>query len=371
MTQKKNTKTSAVKKKTVRPVKKVVQKQKAPVKIEASVEKEATQKPKVLVAKKTLFVEQKTPPKRKPPVIKKVVPVEVKTVQVVDKTPVKVVVSARDAGKKKKNLASLKKKAVDGLQKAIHMPALDKEVNLRLLVPNCVTMAALACGLSALHEAFGYNWKQAIYYLLFAGVFDGLDGRAARFFNASSKFGAELDSLSDFISFGVAPGIILYYWTNWNGSPISWVIVLFLAMCCAFRLARFNTMLGKELPSKAWTHFFTGLPAPGGAYMAVMPLIFCLAFPNATFIQNVFTSSTVVSIFVLASALLMASRVPTPSLKKIHISRSKTRGFVIFAIALLACLVARPFPSLSVMACAYLLAIILGWVYFHLLSKKT
>ena len=286
-------------------------------------------------SKKTQSVKKKTSAAQK-----KVSATEV-TTEV--KAPVKVVVSAD----KNKTRPSLKNIAVNGLRK-ISMPTLKKEVNFRPLLPNFVTMSALACGLSSIHEAFSYRWDRAIYFLLFAGIFDGLDGRVARFFNASSKFGAELDSLSDFISFGVAPGIILYFW----GAPsISWALVLFLAMCCAFRLARFNTMLDKELPSKAWTHFFTGLPAPGGAYMAVMPLIFWLAFPRT---QDLFRSPLIVSCFMLASAILMASRVPTPSIKKLHISKAKAGVIQVVFFAMLAFLLAKPFLCLSLVAYIYL-----------------
>lgn len=303
---------------------------------------------------------------KKTQAVKKKTAITEKKVAVADKkAPIKVVVSS---DKKQKKMPSFKKMAVAGLRKAINMPALKKEVNLRPLLPNCVTMSALACGLSSIHEAFNHRWDRAIYFLLFAGIFDGLDGRVARFLNASSKFGAELDSLSDFISFGVAPGIILYFW----GAPsISWALVLFLAMCCAFRLARFNTMLDKDLPSKAWTHFFTGLPAPGGAYMAMMPLIFWLAFPRVPVIQDFFSSPIVVGVFMMASAILMASRVPTPSLKKLHISKAKAGVIQVVFFAMLAFLLAKPFLCLSLVAYLYLLSIILGLFYFRMLNKQS
>ena len=374
MKKKTTKKVQSVKKKSSVMEKKVpVAKKKTPVaekKIVAVAKKPVVlEKKSVVVARKPLILEKRAVAvKKKPVVAEKKVVVEKKPIAAEKQMPVKVVVSSDEKGKKKKKISSLRKMAVDGLRKAIRIPVLKKDVNFRPLLPNFVTMSALACGLSSVHEAFNHRWDRAVLFLLFAGIFDGLDGRVARFFNASSKFGAELDSLSDFISFGVAPGIVLYFWTSYS---ISWAVVLFLAMCCAFRLARFNTMLDKEPPSKAWTHFFTGLPAPGGAYMACMPLIFWLAFQRTPAVQNFFINPVVVSIFMLVSAVLMASRVPTPSLKKLHFSKAKAGIVQIIFYALLAFLLVRPFLCLSLIAYVYLVAIILGWFYFHLLKKQS
>ena len=170
-----------------------------------------------------------------------------------------------------------------------------KEVDLRPMFPNMVTMANLAAGLSSMQFAFWGNWTMAVICIAMAAIFDALDGRVARMFNVSSKFGAELDSLSDLVSFGVAPGFVLYRWTMVQDAivlgdkapdmiGVPWVIALFLAMCCALRLARFNTMLEVKQPPY-WTHFFTGLPAPGGAYVALFPLIFYL-WTGAEFLRN-------------------------------------------------------------------------------------
>ncbi len=256
------------------------------------------------------------------------------------------------------------------------------EVDIRPMFPNMVTMAALASGLSSIQFAFWGNWAMAVICIALAGVFDGLDGRVARMFNVSSKFGAELDSLSDLVSFGVAPGFLLYRWSMEQSAivlgekdpaavGVTWVIALFLAMCCALRLARFNTMLETKQPPY-WTHFFIGLPAPGGAYVALFPLIFNL-WTGAEFLRN----KWLVGFFMLFSAVLMASRIPTPCFKKLHLPRisKNTDGVVMLIMAavvtlLISFLVRDFWAVISVLGIIYLIMLPLGIIYFIKEKKK-
>ncbi len=253
-------------------------------------------------------------------------------------------------------------------------PVVDlKDKDIRPMFPNMVTMSALACGLSSMQFAFWGNWAMAVIYIALAAIFDGLDGRVARMFNVSSKFGAELDSLSDLVSFGVAPGFLLYRWTMEQNAivlgdkdPIAigvpWVIALFLAMCCALRLARFNTMLDVKQPPY-WTHFFTGLPAPGGAYVALFPLV-CYLWTGAEFLRNPY----LVGFFMLFSAVLMASRIPTPCFKKLHLPKMDNQyGMMIMAavIAMIVSLLYRNFWCVvSVVGVIYLIMLPVGFIYF-------
>src|SRR5579863_7324563 len=146
-----------------------------------------------------------------------------------------------------------------------------QEHSFNRLVPNVLTLLALCAGMTAIRFALHGNFQAAVYAIIVAGVLDGLDGRVARLLKVTSRFGAELDSLSDFVSFGVAPATVLYLWTMSALYSIGWAIVLFYAVCCALRLARFNTQLIAE-PAPQAAGYFTGVPAPAGAWLVLMPL---------------------------------------------------------------------------------------------------
>ncbi|MEX2009644.1 MAG: CDP-diacylglycerol--serine O-phosphatidyltransferase, partial [Dongiaceae bacterium] len=151
------------------------------------------------------------------------------------------------------------------------------------LIPNILTVLALCAGLTSIRFAFQERWEMAVFAIVIAGVLDGLDGRIARLLDGSSKFGAELDSLSDFLAFGVAPALLLYYFTMKSVVGIGWALALLFAVCCALRLARFNTKVDNaDLP--AWTgRFFTGVPAPAGAGLALLPVFATFEFGSGFF----------------------------------------------------------------------------------------
>lgn len=249
------------------------------------------------------------------------------------------------------------------------------------LCPNALTMAALVFGVSALNKAMWGDWRWAVCFILLAGIFDFMDGKVARILGVSSKFGAELDSLSDFVSFGVAPGFLMYNWTmdttmrsealrNIVYKPgavgIYWWVVLFFAVCCASRLARFNTMLDEKQPAY-WKHFFMGVPAPAGAGLALLPLMLWLAFnEEIVFFRNPIFAS----VFVLFAGVMMASRVPTICLKHLHIAKNM-RSFVGFCLLGLICGVATfPWVVLSILGVAYFFSIPVGMYAFLKLKNK-
>jgi len=255
------------------------------------------------------------------------------------------------------------------------LPDAMKELDLRPMCPNMVTMSALAFGVTSLQFAFWSNWTMAVICIMLAAICDGLDGRIARMLGVSSKFGAELDSLSDLVSFGVAPAFLLYRWTMFNDAivlgnkvrdavGVPWALSLFLVLCCALRLARFNTMLDEKQPPY-WTHFFTGLPAPGGAYVALLPLIFNL-WTKAEFLR----SPWIVGIFLVFSAVFMASRIPTPCFKKLHLPKVNADKSSIMSMlaALLVSLIAAFlydfWAVISIVGIIYLIMIPLGIMYF-------
>jgi CDP-diacylglycerol--serine O-phosphatidyltransferase len=181
------------------------------------------------------------------------------------------------------------------------------------MVPNILTLLALCAGMTAVRFAMGGNFEAAVFSIIAAGIFDGLDGRMARLLKATSSFGAELDSLSDFVSFGVAPAAVLYLWTLSGLQGFGWAIALLFAVCCALRLARFNTETHAEAPSYA-APFFTGAPAPAGAGLVMVPMFLSFEWGDWLFRSPYLSAVTVTGI-----ALLMVSKVPTVSLKRIRI----------------------------------------------------
>ncbi len=257
-----------------------------------------------------------------------------------------------------------------------------KEINPKIIFPNTVTMLALAFGVSSVNMSLWGNWKMAVLFILLAGVFDFLDGKVARLLGVSSKFGAELDSLSDFVSFGVAPGLLMYQWTmdahyrlmafsNISYKPmavgIAWCFILFLAMCCAARLARFNTMLDEEQPDY-WTHFFMGVPAPAGGFLAMLPLIIWLAGgEKLSFLRSSWFSG----FFVVFAGIMMASKIPTLCLKHIHIDRDYAWILIVLFLLLIAGLMTYTWIILSLLGIVYLISIPVGILFFLRFKKKS
>ena len=181
------------------------------------------------------------------------------------------------------------------------------------MVPNILTLLALCAGMTAIRFAVKGQFEYAVFAIIAAGIFDGLDGRLARLLKATSSFGAELDSLSDFISFGAAPAIVLYLWTMSGLQSIGWAMVLFYAVCCALRLARFNTQLAAEPPP--WrSNFFSGVPAPAGAGLIMVPM-----FASFEWGHWLARSPILNAVWIGIVALLMVSTIPTFSLKRIRI----------------------------------------------------
>lgn len=235
--------------------------------------------------------------------------------------------------------------APDGRQRRFRM------VPVRYLLPNMITLLALCSGVTAIRFAFEGRYELAVASVMLAVVLDAVDGRLARFLKGTSRFGAELDSLADFVNFGVAPAILLYVWSLNSLRTLGWVICLVLAICCALRLARFNVAL--DDPNKpAWaSRFFTGAPAPAGAGLALLP--FYLGFLGI--IDEGHGWALLIGPYVVGVALLMVSRVPTFSGK--HLGRIRgdmvlpVLGLAVLAVVML---IAYPWEFLSIVSVIYL-----------------
>src|SRR5947208_14840105 len=182
-------------------------------------------------------------------------------------------------------------------------------LSINRMVPNVLTLLALCAGMTAIRFAMGGNFEGAVFAIIAAGIFDGLDGRMARLLKATSSFGAELDSLADFVSFGVAPATVSYLWTMSELHVLGWVIVLFFAVCCALRLARFNTEATTEVPVYA-APFFSGAPAPAGAGLVMVPMFLSFEWGDGFFRSPYLSAVTITGI-----ALLMVGEVPTGARK--------------------------------------------------------
>lgn len=227
-----------------------------------------------------------------------------------------------------------------------------KGLSINRLIPNMLTILALCAGLTAIRFALLGQWPQAVASIVIAAVLDGLDGRMARLLKSSSKFGAELDSLSDFVSFGVAPVIVLYMWSMKGLPGFGWAVVLFFATCAALRLARFNTKLGDpDMPAYAY-NYFSGVPAPAGAGLVLLPMV--LSFDGG---PSLFTHPFLVVVWSLIIGLLMVSTIPTFSGKQIRVPQSFVIPMLIVVGLLVAALVTAPWQTLSVLGILYLIAI--------------
>lgn len=219
------------------------------------------------------------------------------------------------------------------------------------LLPNIVTLAALCIGLTSIRFAIHGQFLQATSFLLLAGFMDGIDGRLARFFNSSSDFGAQLDSLVDFVNFGIVPGFIIYSWVASYDEVrgLSWALVLFFAVCGAIRLARFNVDLSKEVINPTLEkYFFKGIPAPCGAAMAMLPMVLFYEF-GAGF----YTDPVLVITYVSVLAVLMASRIPTISIKKIPIKNEYVYMTLLILGSIIIGLLVEPWLALAVIGITY------------------
>ena len=227
-----------------------------------------------------------------------------------------------------------------------------RRIPLRAMIPNAITMLALCMGLTGVSLAIRGEWERALGAIVIAAVLDGLDGRIARLLRAQSKFGAELDSLSDNIAFGTAPALILFLWSLQTAPRFGWIAALALAVCCALRLARFNARLdAAEQPHKS-AGFNTGVPAPAGAGVAFVPIYLWLITAD-----DRFRAWPGVMAWTLLVAALMISSLPTYSWSSIRI-RPAWRLFALAGIALFgAALIVAPWPTLLVLASLYLLMI--------------
>lgn len=233
-------------------------------------------------------------------------------------------------------------------------------LSINRMIPNALTLLALCAGLTAVRMALQERWELAVGAVLVAMLLDGLDGRIARLMGATSDFGAQLDSLSDVIAFGVTPAVMIYLWTLSDAGGLGWAVCLVYAACCALRLARFNTALGEDNPLPLASRYFVGVPAPAAAGLVLLPITMSFVVGDGFLRSDLMNVLTL-----LAVAILMVSKVPTFSAKRIKLRLPYRRlamvGLVIFA----ALLISEPWITVSVFGLLYLASIPLAAMQYQ------
>ena len=229
------------------------------------------------------------------------------------------------------------------------------------LIPNILTLAALCSGLTAIRFALQGEMRLAVIAIIVAAIFDALDGRVARRLGVTSRFGAELDSLSDFLCFGVTPALVLYLASLKDGGALGWVVTLMFPICSALRLARFNTALVSDTPPPVWTgSFFTGVPAPAGALLALIPLMVSFeieaAWPRYALLVG--------AVLVVVGGL-MVSRIPTYSFKKGRVPRNLVLPALLGAALVMGVIASAPWIGMSLIGLAYVSLIPFSWMAYR------
>jgi CDP-diacylglycerol--serine O-phosphatidyltransferase len=227
-----------------------------------------------------------------------------------------------------------------------------KGQSINMLIPNILTTLALCAGMTAIRFGIQEHWEHAVFALMAAGIFDALDGRIARLLGGTSRFGAELDSLSDFVSFGVAPSVMVYFWTMHTAGGVGWALALLFSVCCALRLARFNIKSGEsDLPPWAY-NYFTGVPTPAGCAIVVLPMLLSFEFESAIFRHPILNGAVIV-----ATSFLEVSRIPTYSFKQFKVPHKFVLPTLLLVGLMAAFLVSAPWATCIAVLVAYIASI--------------
>lgn len=242
-----------------------------------------------------------------------------------------------------------------------------KAIPVRTLLPNLITLLALCAGLTSIRLAIEAKLEWALAAIVFAALLDGIDGRVARMLKGTSRFGAELDSLADFVNFGVAPALILYFWGLHELKSAGWIVAMVFAICAGLRLARFNVMI--DDPNKpAWAdNFFTGMPAPAGAITVLLPIyLYFLGVPAGLLMV------WVTFFYTLLIALIMVSRLPVFSGKRVgkRVPPEMVLPVFVVVVALFALLISYPWIVLTIGTVAYLICLPLGWLSYRRYERQ-
>ena len=237
--------------------------------------------------------------------------------------------------------------------------------NSRVILPNILTLVGVCIGLSSIKFAFDGKFELSIIAVIVAGIIDGLDGRIARLIKGTSKVGKELDSLTDVISFGVAPAFIMYFWSLSEIGRLGWLISLIYVICVALRLARFN--VNSEGESSWKDNFFEGIPSPAGGILVLMPLIY--SFSEIQLFNPNY--KTIVPILFISISILLISKVPTYSLKKIVVPRSATIFLLLIVALYFGLILIYTFNTLIISGVLYVLMMSVSAAHYLIINKNS
>ena len=258
--------------------------------------------------------------------------------------------------KTSKKTASKKIETNDGVFTAYHK-----------LIPNILTLMALTAGLTGIQFAMDGAWEKAVLAIVVAAVLDTLDGATARLLNAASEFGAQLDSFSDFLAFGVAPSLILYLWVLEESGKVGWIAMLVFAVACAMRLARYN--ITPTPKTGVWSKgFFAGVPAPGGAGLVFLPMFIWFLDPD--FFETLAFANTLIGVWVILCAGMMVSRIPTWSSKQIKVPAKMAMPMLGLAAIMIAAVIQAPWPTLTIICLSYIATIPFSIRHFRKIVRE-
>jgi len=240
-----------------------------------------------------------------------------------------------------------------------------KLISVRSVIPSMITVLALCLGLTAIKFSLIGKFDYAVVAVLLAAILDAADGRIARLIKGTTKFGAELDSLADFVNFGVTPALMIYMWELNSYGNIGWVLTLIYIICCCLRLARFN-VTSIETNKSLFENFFSGVPSPAGAGILLLPII--ITFSNFSYILEKLSNFTF--FIILLSSFLMISKIPTYAFKKIKVTKPYVLLIMIISVLIFGFLINYTFETLFVVGIVYIFSIPVSFIHHKILRKK-
>ena len=244
------------------------------------------------------------------------------------------------------------------------------------LFPNMVTMLGMCFGLTSMKCAFVGRWESAVVFIIIAAFIDGLDGRVARMLNSVTNFGAQLDSFADFLSFGVAPAFLLYFWLLREIKVVGWIVVMVFVVCISIRLAIFNISLGyEEGESGYWKkYFFIGTPAPVCACLALIPMMITFSDVDTLWLPDGMLTSNTVALYLAFISFLAVGRIPTISGKNYDVPKKWAYTFVVLLSLLMILAITNPWTTFPIMGAIYIVTLPFGglyYLYLHFMTRKS